>query len=54
LKNIALFDDFTVRHVSRDGNTLANDLTQHALGFRLNQGKFYFLEKPDVVFCQIG
>jgi ribonuclease HI len=27
LENIALFNDFTVQHVSRDENTIANDLT---------------------------
>jgi hypothetical protein len=26
LKIITLFDDFTVQHVSRDGNTLTNNL----------------------------
>jgi hypothetical protein len=33
LKIIALFDDFTVKHVSRDENTMVNDLAQQALGF---------------------
>jgi hypothetical protein len=33
LKIIALFDDFTVQHVSSDENTVANDLVQQALGF---------------------
>jgi hypothetical protein len=33
LKIIALFDDFTVKHVSRDENTVVNDLAQQALGF---------------------
>jgi hypothetical protein len=28
LEIIALFDDFTVQHVSRDENTLSNDLVQ--------------------------
>jgi ribonuclease HI len=27
LEIIALFDDFTVQHISRDENTVANDLT---------------------------
>jgi hypothetical protein len=45
LKIIALFDDFTVQHVSSDENTVANDLVQQALGFRANQGQFGFLEK---------
>jgi hypothetical protein len=45
LKIIALFDDFTVQHVSSDENTIANDLAQQASGFRTNQGKFNFLEK---------
>jgi hypothetical protein len=33
LKIIALFDDFTMKHVSRDENTVVNDLAQQALGF---------------------
>jgi ribonuclease HI len=54
LEIIALFDNFTVQHVSRDKNTLVNDLVQQASGFRLNRGKFSFLsnwmfwfDKPD-------
>jgi ribonuclease HI len=45
---IALFNDFTMQHVSRDENTVANNLAQQASGFRSNRGKFGFLEKPDV------
>jgi hypothetical protein len=48
LKVIALFIDFTVHHVSRDENTVVNDLAQQASGFQSNRGKFGFLEKPDV------
>jgi hypothetical protein len=44
LEIITLFDDFTVKHVSRDENTVVNDLAQQALGFRSNRGKFSFLE----------
>jgi ribonuclease HI len=33
LEIIALFDDFTVQHVSRDENTVANNLAQQASGF---------------------
>jgi hypothetical protein len=33
LKIIALFDNFTVQHVSRDENTVTNDLAQQASGF---------------------
>jgi hypothetical protein len=33
LEIITLFDDFTVKHVSRDENTVVNDLAQQALGF---------------------
>jgi ribonuclease HI len=36
LEIIALFDDFTVQHASRDENTMVNDLAQHASGFRAN------------------
>jgi hypothetical protein len=48
LEIIALFDDFIVQHVSRDENTVANDLAQHASGFRSNRGKFGVLENLDV------
>jgi hypothetical protein len=54
LEIIALFDDFTVHHVSRDENTLANVLAQQASFFRSNLGKFNFLEKMDVPVCQTG
>jgi ribonuclease HI len=36
LKIIALFDNFTVQHVSRDENTVVNDLAQQASGFQSN------------------
>jgi hypothetical protein len=52
MKIITLFNDFTVWHVFRDENTLANDLAQQASGFQSNRGKFYFLEKPDVPVYQ--
>jgi ribonuclease HI len=51
---IALFDYFIVQHVSRDENTVANDLAWQASGFRSNQGKFSFLEKSNVLVCQTG
>jgi hypothetical protein len=54
LEIIARFDDFTMQHVSRDENTVANDLTQQASSFRLYQGKFSFLEKSDVPVPQTG
>jgi ribonuclease HI len=54
LEIIALFDDFTVQYVSRDENTVVNNLAQQASGFRSNRGKFSFLEKPDVPVCQTG
>jgi hypothetical protein len=54
LEIITLFDDFTVQHVSRDENTLANNLTQQASGFRSYRGEFGFLEKPDVSVYQTG
>jgi hypothetical protein len=47
LEIIALFDDFAVQHISKNENTLVNDLAQQASGFHLNRGKFGFLEKPD-------
>jgi hypothetical protein len=33
LEIIALFDDFTIQHVSRDENIVVSDLTQQASGF---------------------
>jgi hypothetical protein len=53
LKIIALFNDFTMHHVSRDENTVANDLAQQTSGSQANRGKFGFLEKSDVLVCQI-
>jgi ribonuclease HI len=51
LKIIALFDDFTVQHIFRDENTIANGLAQQALGLWSNRGKFDFLKKLDVLVC---
>jgi Mlc titration factor MtfA (ptsG expression regulator) len=48
LEIIATFDNFTIHHVSRDENTMVNDLAQQASGFRSNWGKLYILENPDV------
>jgi hypothetical protein len=45
LKIIPLFDDFTVHHVSRDKNTVANNLAQQAYCFQSNRGKFQFSGK---------
>jgi Mlc titration factor MtfA (ptsG expression regulator) len=45
LEIIATFDDFTIQHVSRDENTIVNNLAQRASGFRSNQEKLYVLEK---------
>jgi hypothetical protein len=42
-----------MQHVSRDKNTLANNLAQQASGFQSNRGKFSVLEKLDVPVCQI-
>jgi ribonuclease HI len=36
LEIIDVFDDFSVQHVSRDKNTVVNDLAHQALGFRSN------------------
>jgi ribonuclease HI len=49
LKIVAVFDDFTVQHVSRDENKVAYDLAQQVSSFQSNQGKFGFLEKPCVL-----
>jgi hypothetical protein len=49
---VALFDDFTVQHVSKDENTVTNDLAQQAPGFWSNRGKMYVLKKSDVPVSQ--
>jgi hypothetical protein len=49
LKIIALFNDFTMHHVSRDENTVANDLAQQASGSQANRGKFGFWKNR--MFC---
>jgi hypothetical protein len=36
LEIIATFNDFTIQHVSRDENTMVNDLAHQTSGFRLN------------------
>jgi hypothetical protein len=54
LEIIAPFNDFTVHHISRDENTVANNLAQQASGFQSNRGKFGFLKKPDVSVFQTG
>jgi hypothetical protein len=51
LQIIATFDDFTIQHVSRDGNTMVNDLAHQASCFRSNREKMYVLEKMDVPVC---
>jgi hypothetical protein len=45
LKIIGIFNNFTIQHVSRDENTVVNNLGQHTLGFRSNQGVLYILKK---------
>jgi hypothetical protein len=52
LEIIALFDYFTIQHVSKDKNTVANDLAQEASGFQPNRENFSFPEKTDVSVCQ--
>jgi hypothetical protein len=54
LRIISLFNDFTIHHVSRDENTVANDLAQQVSGFQSNRGNFGFLENPDIPVCQTG
>jgi hypothetical protein len=51
LKIIALFNNFTVQHVSRDENMVVNDLAQQTCCLRSNQGKLYVLKKSDVPVC---
>jgi hypothetical protein len=36
LEIIALFDNFTVQHISKDENIVVNDLAQQASGFQSN------------------
>jgi hypothetical protein len=54
LEIIAFFNDFTLQHVSRIEDTVANNLVQQASSFRSNREKFGFLENPDVSICQTG
>jgi hypothetical protein len=49
---MVLFDNFTVQHISRDENSMVNDLTKQASSFRSNQEKHYVLEKSDVPISQ--
>jgi hypothetical protein len=48
LEIIATFDDFTIQHIFKDENTVANDLAQQASDFWSNREKLYVLEKSDV------
>jgi ribonuclease HI len=43
--DIGIFNNFTIQHVSRDEITVVNNLGQHTLGFRSNQGVLYILKK---------
>jgi hypothetical protein len=52
LEIIALYDDFTIYHISRDENTVVNDLAQQASGFDQIEENLFFLKKPDVPVCQ--
>jgi hypothetical protein len=54
LKIIVTFDDFTIQHISRNENTVMNNLAQEAPGFRSNRGKLYVLRKLDVSICHSG
>jgi hypothetical protein len=51
---ITTFEDFTIQLISRDENTVANDLAKEASGFRSNRRKLFVLEKPDVPVCHSG
>jgi hypothetical protein len=58
LEIIATFNDFTIQHISRDENTVVNDLAQEASGFQSNQKKCMFWKNqmfrfaiPDVPIC---
>jgi hypothetical protein len=54
LEIIAIFNDFTIQPVSRDENTVVNDLAQQVSDFQSSRGKIGFLEKLDVPVCQTG
>jgi hypothetical protein len=43
-----------MQHISKDENTVMNDLAPQASGFWSNRGKFCFLEKLDVSVCHTG
>jgi hypothetical protein len=42
-----------VQHVSRDENTVANDLVQQASGLQENHGKFSFLKNRMFRFAKL-
>jgi hypothetical protein len=42
LETIALFNNFTVQHICRYENTVANDLAEQVSGFLSNQGNCMF------------
>jgi hypothetical protein len=44
LEFFATFNDFTIQHISRDENTMINDLAQQTSGFRSNRGNCMFGE----------
>jgi hypothetical protein len=54
LEIIALFDNFTLQHVFRDENIVANNLAQQAWGFQSSRRKLYVLEKSDIPVSQTG
>jgi hypothetical protein len=45
LETIALFDDFTVQHVSIDENIVANDLVPASIRFLIESRKIWFFLK---------
>jgi hypothetical protein len=43
---ISTLDYFTIAHVSRHNNWLANELAQQALGYHISRGVFFISENP--------
>jgi hypothetical protein len=46
---ISTLDDFSIKHVSRADNSLANDLAQKGSGYLFKRGRIAFLEQPMLV-----
>src|SRR5664279_3641497 len=51
---ISNLDYFSISHVSRQDNWLANELAQQASGYHVSRGVFFIAEKPALVVANSG